>query len=106
MEKLNVAVPHRLGREEAKRRIQSHLVQTRQEFAHLVAQVKEDWQGDELNFTFLVVGQSISGKLLVEEQLVRIEVPLPWLLAQLSGSVKPLIEQRGRKLLSGPSTQA
>jgi hypothetical protein len=39
----------------------------------------------------------------VEEQVVRVEVPLPWPLTMLAGNVKQVLEQEGRKLLTGPA---
>jgi hypothetical protein len=45
------------------------------------------------------MGMSISGKVHVEDQAVRVEVVLPWVLATLARSVTQSIEQEGRKLL-------
>ena len=38
-------------------------------------------------------------QIIVEEQMVRVEVALPWLFAMLAGSVKQQVEQQGRLML-------
>jgi hypothetical protein len=102
MQNLTVSIPHQLGRAEAKRRIQEQLGQLKQQYAQFVVQPVEQWQGDTLQFSCRVMGQPLAGKLFVEDQTVRLEIPLPWPLALLAGGFQPMIEQEGRKLLAGP----
>ena len=44
-----------------------------------------------------------SGQVFVEDQVVRLDIPLPWPLSMLAGGVKQRIEQEGRKLLGPPA---
>jgi putative polyhydroxyalkanoate system protein len=99
MNTLKFSIPHQLGREEARRRIQGHLGQLRTRSAGLVSQFDERWSGDSMNFTAVVIASPVSGKLQVEEQVVQVEVDLPWLLAALAGSVQQAIESNTRQLL-------
>jgi putative polyhydroxyalkanoate system protein len=101
MPDLTVTIPHQLGRPEAKRRIQDQLAQVKQQ-AGSYGKLDETWQGDRMDFTVSVMGQSFTGRLQVEDQQVRLEVALPAMLAMLAGSVRQRIEEQGRKLLSGP----
>jgi hypothetical protein len=57
------------------------------------------WTGDTLDFQAGVMGMTITGKVHVEDQAVRVEVVLPWVLATMARAVTQSIEQEGRKLL-------
>ncbi len=102
MNNLTATIPHRLGREEAKRRIENEVANVRRSHGGLLQDVRADWTGDRLDFAVSAVGQSINGHLVVEEQAVQVEVELPWLLAMLAGAIKQQLEDRGKKLLTGP----
>lgn len=102
MQKLTASIPHQLTRAEARRRIQDQIAQLRREHGDLLGGLRESWEGDAMTFTAAVMGQSISGRVDVEDQAVRVEVALPWLLAALAGGARQQIEQQGRRLLAGP----
>jgi hypothetical protein len=102
MQNLTISIPHRLTRDEVRRRIQGELATIRKDHGSLVRDLREDWTGDRLDFSASAVGQAIRGHLVVEDQLVHVEVELPWLFALLAGTVKRQIEHQGRLLLGGP----
>ncbi len=99
MRKLKVSVPHQLGRVEAKRRIDESIDQVRRQHGGLLGPIETQWQEDTLVFRVLPLGTPISGDVLVEEDVVYLEVALPWLLAALAGGVRQAIEKEGRLLL-------
>jgi putative polyhydroxyalkanoate system protein len=105
MPNVSVSIPHQLGRAEAKRRIQEQAVTIFQQQGSPVANFRETWSGDTMQFTAGVMGQSINGDIVVGEQDVRFNIALPWLLAMVAGTVKQKIEQQGRHLLTGPATK-
>jgi len=96
---LVVTIPHRLGREEAVRRLKSGLGQARTNFSHLLTVDEEAWAGDHLTFRIRALGQSSSGTIDVNEDNLRLEVTLPWLLAKLSERFVPAIRREGTLLL-------
>lgn len=98
MRNVEVSIPHRLGRAEARRRIVEGLPQLRGQLGAL-GRVQERWDGDVMHFTGAALGATVSGQLFVEDEVVRVEVALPWALALLVGGVKQSIEKEGRKLL-------
>lgn len=102
MPNLTVTIPHQLSREEARHRVQREVAQLHQHFEGKLGYFEERWLGDTMHFTLSVTGLSIPGRLEVEDQMVRIEVELPWPLAMLAQVVKPRIEQQGRRLLGHP----
>lgn len=98
MEKITVNVPHKLGRAEARQRIDGGFAKVQEKIAGKSVDVEQDWQGDVMSFSAAVMGQTITGNLTVEESNVAIEVNLPWFLAKLSGNVSEKLA-KGTKLL-------
>src|SRR5664279_5683104 len=87
-EPLVVTIPHRLGRDEALRRIKAGLSRAKTEFAWLLSLEEEVWTGDRLTFRAAALGQRASGFVDVYESSVRLEVTLPWLLARFAEAVQ------------------
>jgi hypothetical protein len=96
---LVVSIPHRLGREEAVRRLKTGLGQARTSYSNLMSVDEEVWNGDCLTFRLRALGQSASGTIEVQEDHLRLEVALPWLLAKLSERLVPAIRKEGLLLL-------
>ena len=96
---LVVSIPHRLGREEAVRRLKAGL--SRAAASVPILQVEEErWEGDRLIFRGRALGQAASGNLDVAEDYVRLEVTLPWLLQRFAKAAQLAIENRGNLLLT------
>ena len=96
---LVVTVPHRLGQEEAVRRIKTGLERTQSTFGHHLAQVEQSWAGATCEFRARILGQSVNGTIAVAADHVRVEVMLPWLLAQIAGRVQGLIRRESQLML-------
>lgn len=96
---LVVSIPHRLGKEEAVRRIQAGLGRARGAFGQHLTQVGETWTNEHLDFRLVVLGHPLSGTMDVADDHVRLEVMLPWLLALLAERTKTLIANEGQLLL-------
>jgi Putative polyhydroxyalkanoic acid system protein (PHA_gran_rgn) len=96
---LVMSIPHRLGKEEALRRLKSDLGSAGASFGHLFSINEQTWTGDRLQFRVTAVGQAVHGSIDVAENYVRLEVFLPWLLAMLAKTLQPLIRREGTLLL-------
>jgi len=96
---LIVTIPHRLGREEALRRIKGGLGSVRNDYAQFVQVNEEVWSGDHLNFSVTAMKQQVSGSIYVMEDQVKLEVTLPWLLARLAHGIDGLIRKRATLML-------
>ena len=96
---LIVSIPHRLGREEASRRIKSGLAAARANYSAFLTIREETWSGDRLAFNLSALGQSAVGFIDVAEDHVRLEVTLPWLLAVLAEKLTPAIRKEGTLML-------
>jgi hypothetical protein len=96
---LVVTIPHRLGREEALRRIKSGLATARANYSALLAINEETWTGDRLAFHVSAIGQNANGVIDVADDHVRLEVTLPWLLAKIAEKFTPVIRKEGVLML-------
>jgi hypothetical protein len=97
-EPLVITISHKLGREEALRRIKPALSSASKNFP--VLQVEEEtWSGDRLDFRVRAIGQAANGNVQVSDDTVRLEVTLSWLLHKFGQAVQRTIEARGRILL-------
>lgn len=104
MPNLTITIPHQLGRDEARRRIDEQASRLQSQHGGMLQRVEQRWEGDTMHFLVAAVGQSVSGTLRVAEQNVHLEVALPWMLAMLAGAVKARIERGGRELLGHRKT--
>jgi len=97
-EPLVITIPHRLGKEEALRRIRPALGKASQSFPVLSVE-QESWSGDRMDFRVRALGQIAAGSVQVAEDTVRLEVTLPWLLHKFGEAIQRTIRGRGQILL-------
>jgi Putative polyhydroxyalkanoic acid system protein (PHA_gran_rgn) len=96
---LVVSIPHRLGREEACRRLKTGL--TRAATSMPVLKVDEErWDGDRMIFRVRALGQAAGGHVDVQDDHIRVEVTLPWLLQRFAEVAQATIKNRGKLLLT------
>ena len=96
---LVVSIPHRLGKQEAIRRLKSGLDGIGTNFGHLISIEEAVWTDDHLQFRVSTLGQTASGGIDVAEDHVHLVVFLPWLLAKLAEKIQPLIRREGTLML-------
>ena len=96
---LVVSIPHRLGREEAVRRLKTGLGRAAARIP--VMQVEEErWSGDNLAFRIRALGQIATGQVDVADDHVKVQVVLPWLLQRFAEMAQAAIRKRGQLLLT------
>ena len=96
---LVVSIPHRLGREEAVRRLKTGLGRAAASIP--VMQVEEErWSGDSMSFRIRALGQIATGKVDVSDDQVKVQVVLPWLLQRFAEMAQATIRKRGQLLLT------
>ena len=96
---LTVTIPHRLGKDEAVRRLKAGLSSVQTDFKHLFSVQEETWVGDSLTFRISALGQQASGVIDVHEDDVQLQVQLPWLLHRIVEKAQGVIKSRGQLLL-------
>lgn len=97
-EPLVVTIPHKLGKEEALRRVKPALAKASESFPVLKVE-QEVWSGDRMDFRVRAVGQVAAGSVQVSDDNVRLEVTLPWLLHKFAQGVQKTIAGKGQILL-------
>jgi hypothetical protein len=98
LQPLVITLAHRLGKDEAQRRIRPALGSASRHFP--VLQVDEEtWSGDSMTFRVRALGQAASGSVVVADDHVRLTVTLPWLLHKFALAIRQTIAHRGRALL-------
>ncbi len=96
---LIVSIPHRLGREEATRRLKAGLGRAAASVPVLKVD-EERWEDNRMIFRIHALGQAASGHLDVADDHVRLEVTLPWLLQRFAEIAQVAIQNRGKLLLT------
>ena len=97
-----VDLPHKLGAEEARRRIERNVGKLTD---HIPggAQVGSRWCGNRLDLDVGAMGQQVAAQIDVQETIVRLTVTLPPSLAFFSGMVEPLLRSQGKAMLEDKS---
>ncbi|HWX27094.1 MAG TPA: polyhydroxyalkanoic acid system family protein [Steroidobacteraceae bacterium] len=103
---LLVLIPHRLGRPEARRRLDSGVGRLRSELNALLSGLDYHWEGDTLNFVASAMWQRITGRIEVLDDVVRVEIDLPWIMQLLRDTVAKQVRGRGVALLEKPPGEA
>ena len=95
MKSLEVRVPHALGRDEVRRRLDAAIVRARDEYAEKVGGIDASWEGeDRLKLMLTIMGMDIDSEvdILVEELVVRVAVP--GMAGLFAGRIKEGIQER------------
>ena len=96
---ITVSIPHQLGRDEARRRIQAGF----EDITHLLpgkgGACSEHWEGDSLTFSIVAMGQTVAGVINVLDTQVRMEIELPGVLGMIASSLKDRLQKVGQQLL-------
>jgi hypothetical protein len=102
---ISVDLPHRLGAEEAKRRIAANIGGLT---SHLPAgaQVRSAWEGDTLKLGIGVMGQEVAAEMDVRESLVRLTVMLPPALAFLGKAIEAGLRRSAPEMLEDRSKKS
>jgi len=93
-----VTVSHRLGRDEAKRRLLNGLQQVDAQIAAERGSLDYSWDEYRLNFSVTVMRQLLIGHTDVKDEDIRIEIHLPFLLYMLANPLASRVES-GTELL-------
>jgi Putative polyhydroxyalkanoic acid system protein (PHA_gran_rgn) len=97
-----VDLPHSLGQEEARRRLERGTGKLGQQMPG-GAEVESSWTGNRLNLRVKAMGQDIRSTLDVQERIVRMEVLLPPGLAFFGKGIAALLKRQGEAMLEDKS---
>ena len=101
---MQVPIPHNLGRDEARRRLQANGHKMADSFPAGLAQVATSWPSeDRMALSIQAMGQAVVGHIDVEDAQVVLNVDLPPALGFIEPLVAGAIKQSGQKMLAPPS---
>jgi putative polyhydroxyalkanoate system protein len=95
---IDVDLPHRLGKDEARRRIANN-VHKLTEHIPGGAHVQSGWTGDQLNLDIRAMGQAVTATIDVQETKVHLRVLLPPMLGMFSSLIQATLQKKGNVLL-------
>lgn len=99
-------IPHRLGKAEAKRRIEAGIPKLER---HIPGggTVQANWTGeDRLAMTVSAMGQKVDVEMLVEESSVHASVAVPMMLSMMAGAISGFVQTSAEKMLAKPADQS
>lgn len=95
---LIVSIPHKLGKDEAVRRLKRGLASGKSGVPMLQID-KEEWSGDRLSFSLRAMGQTAFGSADVSDNAVTVEVVLPPMLHRFGEVAASFFRTSAQKLL-------
>ncbi len=96
---VSVIIGHRLGKDEAVRRIKDGFARNNGQLGAMIAIEQETWQGDTLRFRMRALGQTATGSIEVLEDALRVDVSLPGFLAKAAKTLLPILRKQATLLL-------
>ena len=99
---ISITIPHRLGREEARRRIEAGFGQLQQQMTGgmmAMLSLEQRWEGDKLQFQGSALGQKLTGRIEVLADSVQVQLDLPIILAAIADQISAKLKRAGQLLL-------
>jgi hypothetical protein len=96
---IDVDLPHKLGREEARRRLANNIHQLQDHIPGGASHVDSSWVGDRLNLTVHAMGQAVEAEIDVEETKVHCRIQLPGMLSLFAAPIEAMLKAKGSDLL-------
>jgi len=96
---IDVDLPHRLGRDEARRRIAANIHKLENHIPGGTSQVESSWSGDTLNLSVTAMGQSVDAKIDVMDAKVHCRIMLPGMLSLFAAPIEAMLNKKGGDLL-------
>ena len=98
---MRIPIPHKLGRDEARRRLRERSDEIAGLFPGMGAAVEVAWPSeDRMAVAVTVMGQTVAGHVDVEDNAVVFDIALPMALSFVEPVIRSAIEAKGRKLLT------
>jgi len=98
---MRLSLPHDLGAEEVRRRLNEHSHEIAEQFPAGMATVETDWPNDDrMDLLVKAMGQRVEGAIHVEDDMVLIELDIPPMLSFLRPMVEGGVREYGTKMLT------
>src|SRR5215218_5034002 len=96
---IEVDLPHKLGKDEARRRIADNVHKLQDHIPGGAARMESMWAGDALSLNIHAMGQAVQAEITVQDSFVRCKVLLPGMLAFFAPAIEAALNRKGSDLL-------
>ena len=96
---IDVDLPHKLGKDEAKRRIGANIHRLGDMVPGGSAQVNSHWDGDTMKLSVAAIGEAITAYLTVYGDRVHCHFTLPGMLGMFAQPIAAMLRSKGGELL-------
>lgn len=96
---IDVDLPHKLGRDEARRRLATNIHKLKDHIPGGATHVDSSWVGDRLNLNVHAMGQSVEAQIDVEDAKVHCRLQLPGMLSLFAAPIEAMLKAKGSDLL-------
>lgn len=101
---MRVAIPHQLGKDEVRRRLQSSSHKIAEHIPGGMAEVTTSWPSEErMTMQIAAMGQNLAGAVEIKAEQVVFTFDLPPALSFVEPIIEGAIRKQGQKLLAPPS---
>lgn len=100
MPSIKVSVPHKLGQEEATRRLKNFIQEMREQYGSQAKNVQETWNGNTGQFSMDVMGMTLRGTLNIEPDQASMEADLPMAAMMFKGKIESQVRDKMGSLLA------
>ena len=98
---MRVPIPHNLPKEEVRNRLRTRRPEIKNAIPGGMADVSTDWPNEDcMNLRVVAMGQTVAGRILIEERQVIFEAELPLALSFVEPLIRGAVEHQGQKLLA------
>jgi putative polyhydroxyalkanoate system protein len=98
--KFQLDVPHNLGAEQAKSRLERFIEMMQSKFQDKVSDLSQGWSGNTLNFAFKTFGIKINGAIDVQEDALKVAGDIPFAAMMFKGKIESEVRQQLERLVS------
>jgi hypothetical protein len=96
---IDVDLPHKLGRDEARRRLATNIHKLQDHIPGGASHVDSSWDGDRLNLNVHAMGQTVEAQIDVEDAKVHCRIQLPGMLSLFAAPIEAMLKAKGGDLL-------
>ncbi|WP_106638638.1 polyhydroxyalkanoic acid system family protein [Allosphingosinicella vermicomposti] len=96
---LVIDLPHSLGTQEARRRMEGGVGKLSSHIPGGAADVRHHWEGDSMHLAVTAMGQTVTTRIDVEDKKVHVELVLPGMLGMFAGQIEAYLRGKGGQLL-------
>ncbi|WP_425398591.1 polyhydroxyalkanoic acid system family protein [Aeoliella sp.] len=99
MPQFNISVPHYTTKEEATEKVKFLLEKLGDAYGNLIKDLKQDFTGDKLDFSFRTMGATVTGEGTVDDENVNVKGNLPITLMMFKGKIESDLKGSLEKLM-------